>query len=207
MKLKAFLREKESPRSLRQRGLVPGVIYGPKMKNILVTLSKGGLEGILKVITRSSKITLSLNEEEFDVFIKEIQYDSLTDEVIHLDLYKPRKDATLDMEVPLRIEGEPKGKRSGGVLRRLRKVVKVRAIPERMPEQITIDVSELDVGDAVHVSDLKLSDMDGIEILTPSEVALVKIIMPRREAVEAEEEVEEVEAEEVAKEETEVKEE
>jgi len=176
-RLNAQRRDKENPNYLRRQGLVPGVVYGPGI-NKLVAFPKEELAKLLSQITRSSKIILTLDGEEFQTFIKEIQYDRTTDEVIHLDLYRPPAGAQIKMEIPLRLKGEPAGRRAGGVLHQLREAIKIKALPEKIPEIIELDVSSLDIGQAIHVRDLALPE---VTVLTPLESPLVTVVAPRKE--------------------------
>lgn len=175
--LEAQPRERGNPRELRRRGLIPGVVYGPGV-NTPIAIKQKDLEELLKKITRSSRIKLNLNGQTMDTFIKEIQYDALTDRVIHIDLYRPPALKPIKLRVPLVIRGEAKGRHAGGVLQQLREVIDVKGLPERIPEKIELNVKDLDIGDAIHVSALKL---EGVEILTPLDTPLVTVVAPRKE--------------------------
>lgn len=189
-RLEAEPREEGNPRELRRRGLIPGVVYGHGVHQ-LVQIQQGELERLLGKITRSSRITLTLDGGEWPTFIKEIQYDPLTDRVLHIDFYYPSAEREIKMEVPILLRGEPQGRRFGGVLRRLRTKVMVRGLPEQIPEKIELDVSGLDVGEAFHIRDLPL---EGVDVLTAPETPIALVKVPRREVVrvgaEAEEEPE-----------------
>jgi large subunit ribosomal protein L25 len=155
------------------------VLYGHEVHQP-IALNAKELERLLARITRSSRITLVMNGKPLPAFIKEIQYDPLTDRVIHIDLYHPAPDRPVTMEVPVRLHGEPKGRKEGGVLQLLRDVVKVRGAAEKIPEVIEIDVTQLGIGQAVHVNELKL---EGVQVLTPGEATIVTIVAPRKEEV------------------------
>ncbi|MFQ6090830.1 MAG: 50S ribosomal protein L25 [Candidatus Bipolaricaulia bacterium] len=198
-RLEAEERQKANPRELRRRGLVPAVIYGHGLHR-LIQIKRGELEKLLGKITRSSRITLALDGEEWETFIKEIQYDPLTDRVLHVDFYLPSAERPIKLEVPVLLRGEPEGRKFGGVLRRLRTKISVKGLPERIPEKIELDVSPLDVGDSLRVRDIRLEE---VEILTPPEIPLAIVKVPRRAIVQAAAEAEaaaaaEAEAEEAA---------
>lgn len=189
-KLEADLREEGNPRELRRRGLVPGTVYGHQVHR-LIQVNRGELEQLLGKITRSSRITLALDGEEWETFIKEIQYDPLTDRVLHIDFYLPSAEREIKMEVPILLRGEPVGQRFGGVLRRLRMKILVKGLPKQIPEKVELDVSGLGVGESIRVGDLGL---EGVSVLTPPETPIALVKVPRRaivqaaaEAVEAEE--------------------
>lgn len=170
---------KPNPRALRRMGVIPGVLYGHEIHQPIAVDAKD-LEKLLARITRSSKITLELDGRKLPVFIKEIQRDLFTDRVIHIDFYHPAPDRPVTMEVPVRLRGEARGRKEGGVLQVLREVVKVRGPMDSIPEIIDIDVSDLGIGQAVHVKDLKL---EGVQVLTPGEATIVTIVAPRKEEV------------------------
>ena len=175
--LEAQPRERGNPRELRRKGLIPGVVYGPGI-NVPVVFKQKDLEELLHKITRSSRIKLNLNGQTLDTFIKEIQRDALTDRLIHIDLYKPPAAKPIKLRVPLVIRGEAKGRHAGGVLQQLREVIEIKGLPERIPEKIEINVTDLDIGDAIHASALKLEE---VEILTPPDSPLVTVVAPRKE--------------------------
>lgn len=169
--------KKPNPRELRRSGFIPGVLYGPGIHH-LITVRARDLEMLLSRITRSTRITVELDGKRLPTFIKEIQYDPLTDRVIHIDLYHPAPDKPVTLEVPVRLRGEARGRKEGGVLQILRDVVTVRGPIEAIPEIIEIDVTQLGIGQAIHVNDLKL---EGVQLLTPGEVTIVAVVAPRKE--------------------------
>lgn len=168
---------KPNPRALRRQGRIPGVLYGHEVNQPIAVNAKE-LERLLARITRSSQITLVMSGKQVPVFIKEIQYDPLTDRPIHIDFYHPAPDRPVTIEVPVRLRGEAKGRKEGGVLQLLRDVVKVRGPAESIPEVIEVDVTNLGIGQAVHVNELKL---EGVQVLTPGEATIVTIVAPRKE--------------------------
>lgn len=175
--LKGNLREEKNPRALRRRGLIPGVVYGPGVHKLL-TFERRELERLLSQITRSSHIELQVDGERLPVFIREIHYNPLNDQVIHLDLYNPAPERPVKMNVPLRLIGEAKGAKAGGMVERLRQVIRVVGMANQIPEVIELDISELEIGQAFHVRDLMLKD---VRPLLPLDVTLVTILAPRKE--------------------------
>lgn len=170
---------KPNPRALRRQGRIPGVLYGHEV-NQPIALDAKELERLLARVTRSSRITVELDGKRLPTFIKEIQYDPLTDRVIHIDLYHPAPDRPVTVEVPVRIRGEAKGRKEGGVLQVLRDVIKVQGAMEHIPEIVEIDITGLGIGQAVHVNELKL---EGVRVLTPGEATIVTVVAPRKEEV------------------------
>lgn len=177
--LKANLREEKNPRELRRRGLIPGVVYGPGVHKLL-TFERKDLERLMSRITRSSRIELQVDGERLSTFIRDIHYNALNDQVIHVDLYHAPLDRPVKMEVPLRFIGEAKGTKAGGMVDKLRQYLRVVGLADQIPEAIELDISELDIGQTVHVRDLALQN---IRPLASPDVTLLTVLAPRKEEV------------------------
>ncbi len=175
--LNAEIREKKNPKELRRGGRIPGVVYGRDFHHE-ITLEQVELEKVLAKITRSSRISLKINGKEVPTFIKEIHYHPLTDRILHVDLFRPVEGQNVKLQVPLRYVGEPIGRKKGGVINRLRDMIEVNGPSDSIPEIIEFDISNLDVGDSFHASDVKLPA--NVQLLTPKEILLVKVMIPRK---------------------------
>ena len=202
--LKARSRTSGKANALRREGLVPAVIYGPTVESTPIVIDRKNLRSLFAKITRSSRIDLSVKDgkkaKKLDVFIKAIQYDPITDEPIHVDFYHPDSGHPLKLHVPIKIVGESPGVKEGGVSNVLFRTVRVHGLPKDIPALITIDISNLEQGEAIRVRDL---DFGEVEPLLAPERALVTIVAPRRAEevpVAAEEELEAVEEEAAAEE-------
>jgi len=180
--------------ALRRQGFVPGVIYGPSIESAPVSIAKKDLQVLFSQITRSSRISLAVDGEgesrELDVFVKVVDYDPITDEPVHVDFYHPDIGAPLKLHVPVKVVGEAQGVKSGGILSVQFNTVRVHGLPEDIPALITLDVSDLDLGESIHVRDV---DFGHVEPMLPPERTLVSVVAPR--GVEIEEEEAEVEEE------------
>ena len=192
--------------ALRRDGYVPGVVYGPSIESVPIAIARNDLQTLFSEITRSSRINLSMAGEngakEMDVFVKVVDYDPVTDEPKHVDFYHPDVGHPLKLHVPVKITGEAQGVKSGGILNVLFSTIRVHGLPNDVPHLITIDVTELELGESIHVRDI---DFGGVEPMLPPERTLVTIIAPRGMEIEEEEaeleEGEEIEVEEGAVEE------
>ena len=184
--------------ALRRDGQVPGVVYGPSIESTPIAIARKDLQVLFSEITRSSRINLSIAGEdgskEMDVFLKVVDYDPITDEPKHVDFYHPDVGHPLKLHVPVKITGEAQGVKSGGILNVLFNTVRVHGLPKDVPALITIDVTELDLGESIHVRDIDFGD---VEPMLPPERTIVTVIAPRGMEIEEEEvELEEVELEE-----------
>jgi len=172
--------------ALRREGLIPAIVYGPTMENIPLVVERRDLRVLFSQITRSSRIELSISDHEqaetIDVFLKTVHYNSITDEPIHIDFYHPDPETPLKLHVPIKIVGEAPGVKAGGVVNVLFDTVRVHGLSKDMLQLITLDISELDLGDAIRVRDV---DFGGVTPLLSPERILVAIAAPR--SVETEE--------------------
>jgi len=111
-----------------------------------------------------------------DVMLHEYQMDPIKDELIHADFYIVDMSEEMDVEVSLNLEGEPEGVRDGGVLQQPLYVLQVRAKPREIPEQISVNISELTVGDSITVADLTTAD--NYEVLDEPDTTIATILAP-----------------------------
>lgn len=204
VELSAEVREqlgKGPVRRLKREGLIPSVLYGPKTRPIPLTLNYKEIREILsKAAGTNVLISLRIGQgDQVDVktvMIKEYQLDSIRSVLIHADLYEVSMDEKITIMVSINIEGKSPGVEQGGSLSQVNREVEVECLPMDIPNKIDVDISNLDLGDSVHVSDLVVKE--GVEILTDQKTALVTIVAPMAEEVAVTEE--EVEVEEEAKE-------
>ena len=183
-------------RGLRREGFIPAVLYGPKTEPILLSVNIKELEQILKkgnvgsiifnlVIQNGKKITKP-------AMIKELQSHPVSGSYLHVDFYEIDMKRKINVMIPVVAKGKAKGIELGGLLQVVRRELEVLCLPGDIPKAIEIDITDLDVGEAIHVEDLKLGD--NIEFLADPSVAVVTVLSPKVEAAEAEEEAEEAEA-------------
>ena len=174
-------------KKLRATGRVPAVVYGGKStpqnleidfeefddlihhsasENVLVDLAVG---------TGAKRLAL----------IQEVQHHPLSGKVLHVDLHEVAADEKVTIMVPVESTGESTGvKNGGGVLEHVLFKIKVRALPKDLPEVITIDVSALEIGQSIHLGDIKAPE--GVEILGDKHISVIAVAAPLTEAQEAE---------------------
>ena len=183
-------------RVLRRDGKVPAILYGPKTEPIKLTIDRMELEPIFKSGAVAQKL-LKLEIEGLDgkrnVMIKEMQKHPVSQQLLHLDLYEVTMDNKLKVMVPVVTTGKSVGVEMGGMLQIIRRELEVLSLPDQIPENITIDITDLDIGDSFHVEDLQLDD--DIEIPADVNFTILTVLSPK-----AEEEVEGEEEEEMGEE-------
>src|SRR5436190_17932297 len=139
---------------LRDAGMLPGVIYGHKEAVVPVTLPKKEVVNFLNRGTHLFEVGLDGKKET--VLVKEVQYDHLGHEALHVDFARVSLDEEVDVTVPLELKGEPKGEKEGGVLQQIVNELELRCKVTDIPDVIRHDVSEMAIDDVVHIKDLKL---------------------------------------------------
>ena len=145
-------------RELRLEGNVPSVVYGKDKEPITVAVNSIELLKTVRDEGKNAIISLDIDgKDTVDVMLHDYQVDPLKDELIHADFYIVNMSEEMDVEVPVRLEGEAAGSKEGGVVQQPLYEVAVRAKPANIPEEIVVDISELTIGDSVMVSDLKES--------------------------------------------------
>jgi len=141
-------------RRLRKRGLIPAVIYGHKQAVVPVTLAR---DDVWRMIKSSGHLAeLDLGEATETVLIREVQWDHLGKEILHLDFARVSAEEIIETEVPIELRGHPAGAANGGILEQLVHSLRVSCRAGAIPDAIKVDVSPLQVDQGVHVRDLTL---------------------------------------------------
>ena len=198
---------KGAARTLRRQALIPAVFYGPEVDPVHLSLEYRDLEKLIKT-GAGENVIIDLAIETGDstlshrAMLKEIQMDPVKRTILHVDLYEISMDKTIEVEVPIILRGAPKGVSEGGILQQVSRTLEISCLPDNIPDAFELEVTELEIGDSLHVSDLKIPE--GIEVLAEEELTIATVVPPTKveeiepEVPEEEEEREEVEAEEVA---------
>jgi len=189
-------------RELRRQGLVPAVLYGPKTETIHLTVSGLELENIYKQ-SGSEHVLLNLviengGTKKKTAIIKEAQTSPLAKEFLHVDFYEISLDEKIVVKVPVEVTGKSKGVERGGFLQLVRHQLEISCLPTDIPPAIQVDITELDIGDSIHVEEFVASS--GVEILYDVNFTVITVVAPTLEEEAVKEELEEVEEGEPAEE-------
>ncbi len=193
LNLKAEKREGE------KEGFIPAVLYGEGIKeNKLLKVPQKEFNKVFKEAGESSLVSLNLAKEKFQVLIHQTSLDPLTDEVIHIDFFKPSTKKKVTAEIGIVFEGEsPAVKDLGGHLLKEIQTIEIKGLVQNLPKEIKVDISSLEnFDDKILVKDLNVPEE--VEILRDEEDLVVLVSRPREEEEEeplAEEEAEEIEEE------------
>lgn len=170
---------RKSSESLRENLRIPAVLYGPKIdENIHLSISEPELEKILSVSTTKLQ-SLTVDGKEYTTLLKNVEFDPVTDRALHADFYALDENTPVKIKVPIRLTGTAIGVRDGGgrVFQPLR-IVSIKVMPDRIPAQFELDITDLEIGDSIQVSEL---DMDGIIPLDDVRRTIVTIAPPKSE--------------------------
>ncbi len=191
--LKAKKREnlsRSTTKQLRKDGYIPGVVYGKSQEPITVSVNNIDLIKTIRDEGRNAIISLEIEDEKpVDVMVHDYQKEIVKDDIIHVDFFAVDMAEEMDVQVPVRIEGEAIGVKEGGVLQQPIFELQVRAKPADIPEEITVDVTNLNIGDSLAVQDIEKTG--NYEILDDPETTVVVILAPDTDDVEADTDVDE----------------
>jgi large subunit ribosomal protein L25 len=164
-------------RRLRADGRVPGVLYGQGVEPVALSVDAREMFHILHgAAGANALVDLVVDGSEHLVLAREIQRDYIHNSLIHIDFLAVSRTQMITVNVPVVETGEAAGVKEGGVVEHHLREVAVECFPQDVPDQIEIDITEIELGDMVHVSDLVAPE--GVTILTNLEDAVLSIITP-----------------------------
>lgn len=165
---------KKSSKKLRKEENVPCVIYGGK-ELVHFHAPEKGLKKLI-FTPQVFLIKLSIDGIEYNAILQDVQFHPVTDRIIHLDFKEISFDSEVIINLPVKIEGDARGVKDGGRLRLRRRKLKVKGLPEFFPDFLNIDISDMEIGDALKVGELKF---DGLTLLDPHRSMVVAVASSR----------------------------
>jgi large subunit ribosomal protein L25 len=193
-------RNKFHKHSLRKNGFVPAVIYGKSMNSMAIAVNTNELQKIMGEAGSNALIHLSIKKdgaaEDHQVLVKSVQRDALHGTLIHVDFHQVSLKDTVTATVPVHLEGNAPGVSKGGILAQPMRAVEVECLASNIPDAITLDISNLDIGQEITLADLVLPQ--GVKAIGEGHSHVVAIYTARSTDVEevAKEEAEEPEEKE-----------
>ncbi|HXU82111.1 MAG TPA: 50S ribosomal protein L25/general stress protein Ctc [Polyangia bacterium] len=175
---------KGSSRRARRAGKVPGILYGHKEAPVTITIDPHALvKSLDKERKRNTVFDLSVGtDKSITAMIRDVQLDPLSRRIIHVDFIRVSMDEEVKVTVPLHLVGNPVGVVNGGNLHQGMHAVPLAAKPDAIPTKLELNVSALEIGQALHASDLKLGA--GVRVLLDPKAALASVVLPRAEKTE-----------------------
>lgn len=183
---------KGAARQLRMTGRIPAVIYGHGRQPESLSLGEAELERVLTGLEIGSAIfDLDVDGSSVKALVREIQRHPFRAKILHVDFLEIRAGEKITLQLAVHLTGAPDGVRNGGgVLDQALREVTIRVLPTNIPDRLDVDVTELRVGQSLHVSDLQIPNA---EILTDPSTTICSVVAPKLEAEPVEGVVEAVE--------------
>ncbi len=189
--LKAMKREKtgkETAKKLRKAGFIPAILYGKEIEPLAFALSYSEFEKVYNRYKGEAVIyTLEISNGEVlrkQAILKEYQRHPVTDKFIHLDFQAIEEGHTVELEVPIEFVGKPVGITKGGILEIMIHELTIECLPKDIPDKITVDISHLDIGDSLHVRDIKVPE--NLKIKDHPEETVATVVAEEAEATPSE---------------------
>ena len=154
-------KKKSELNKLRSDGFVPGILYGDVEKNISLSIKKTTLDHFLKTTNFKSKvIKISLEGKEFEVLPRDVEFDNLSNQPIHVDFQKLSSNTKVVVWIPVKFLNEETcpGLKMGGVLNIVRRKVELDCPAEKIPSELVVDLAEKEIGETIRISAIKLPD-------------------------------------------------
>jgi large subunit ribosomal protein L25 len=192
--LAAYLRKKTgkgAARKLRKNNQVPAVFYGPGTDSVMLALDYPELERLLRQAS-GENIILDLQVksdggiESKKAMLKDLQIDPVKDTYIHADFYEITMDKEITVDVTIQLINTPVGVTNGGLLQHIRRELTITCLPDRLIDSFDVDVSGLDIGDSIHIRDIKLPE--GITTEEEGHLTVALVAAPTVEVEKGEEE-------------------
>jgi large subunit ribosomal protein L25 len=189
--LNAFLRtasRRGGVKKLRNSGRIPAVIYGRKLEPQKLEVEAKALQDLIHhAVSENLLVDLAVADDARPkrlALLQEVQHHALSGKMLHVDFHEVAEDEKVTIMAPVDTVGEAAGvKANGGVLEHVLFKIKVRALPKDLPEVITLDVSHLEIGQAIHLGDIKLPG--NVEVLGDKHISVIAVAAPVSEAQEA----------------------
>jgi large subunit ribosomal protein L25 len=180
MILEAEIREtgsKQASKLVRKNGKVPGVYYSKHDTPVHISVTEKAIHPLV-FTAETHLISLKVNGNVYDCVVKDIQFDPLTDQIVHFDLIGLTTGETFQLEVPVQLHGTPVGIKDGGIVQFLMHKLEIECLPKDIPQRVDLDITNLKIGDSIHVKDVIL---ENITILNTEDSVIVAVSHPKLE--------------------------
>lgn len=165
---------KSSTKAARNAGLVPCVVYGGE-NPVHFTAEEKAFKNLVYT-PNVHTVAIDLEGKKIDAILQDIQFHPVTDQILHIDFYQLHADKEITMEVPVKVVGNSKGVMSGGVLRLNQRKLKVRALPANLPDFVEADITELDMGNKLYVTQIETNNF---KLLHPDNTVVAQVRISR----------------------------
>jgi large subunit ribosomal protein L25 len=179
---------KGAARKLRRNQYIPANFYGPNAQPMMLAVNYAELEKLMRQsaaenIILDLKIKSDEGSEARSVILKELQVDPTKDTYLHVDFCEISMDKEISVHIPISLTGTPGGVQEGGVLQHVRRELNISCLPDKLIDTLELDVSGLEIGDALHIRDIVLPE--GITTLEEGDLTVALVAAPTVEVEEA----------------------
>lgn len=178
MKLAANTRNAGKAKTLRNKGQLPGIVYNNEL-NISVSVEMRAFDKVFRSQGMSHVIDLDIDGKNHEVLVRQVQMDKRRREPIHVDFYEVTAGQKVQVGVTIDFIGTPAAAKEGGQIDIQRREVLIDVIPRYIPDKLEVDISGLDFGDSLHISDIASQLPEQADILDDEGLTLVTILAPR----------------------------
>lgn len=179
MKLNANKRAPGKAGALRRTGRIPAIIYNKEV-NVPISVDLREFDRAFRAQGTSSLIDINVDGDEHAVLVRQVQMDKRRREPMHVDFYAITADQPVEVAVPIEVTGVPVGVRDHeGLLDVQRREVRILILPRLIPSHLDLDVSDMEIGDSVHISDLTAQLPPEAEVLDEIDLAVATVVPPR----------------------------
>lgn len=166
-------------KGLRRNHWVPGIIYGHGEKSFPIKVKADTLVKLIHGMhSQAELISIDHEGKQLKALIKEVVRDPLTEKLIHVDFLHIHKDEKVTVQILVELQGESEGVKEGGILDAVHRQLTIRCLPKDIPDNIVLDISELGIGDSIHIKDLELPGE--VDILEDDTITIVNVLSPRK---------------------------
>lgn len=193
VELTAYLRDergKQANKRLRKAGLIPAVVYGHNEETLALCCESEKLSAVLHTSARENVVAhlkimdadRKKQKKSETVIVRQVQYDSLRGDILHVDFNHISLKKKITVKVPVETKGESPGVKLGGLLEHVLWEIEVECLPTNIPEKIVIDISQLQIGDTIHIKDLLIPE--DVQPFNEPDQSVLTIEPPKAEVAE-----------------------
>lgn len=164
---------------LRKKGWIPGIIYGHGEKSKAIMIKEEELTNVLHNLhSEATLLNLDYEGKKLQVLMRDVSRNPLTEKLLHVDFQHIHENEEINVHVIIEYQGKPKGVEEGGILNIEHRDLIARCLPKDIPEKITVDVSDLEIGQSIHIKDLDIPE--GVKVEEDPSSTVVNILSPRK---------------------------
>ncbi|MCX5806258.1 MAG: 50S ribosomal protein L25 [Proteobacteria bacterium] len=168
---------KSLAKKIRKEGGIPAVLYGRDIESLPITISLKDWEKLRKQLKRNTILTMKLPDStgtaDRPVMVKNVQRTVISNTICHIDFLQVSMKRIIEVEIPIYLTGTPIGLKDGGIVEQHLRTVMAECLPSQIPEKFEVDITNLGIGDSVHVHEIS---MPGVKLLENQDVAIVTVI-------------------------------